>query len=154
MTIFAENTTEMRNKVTLYIIDIVLTVLAILVLATSVILEILGGESLGWLQFRSLVLMHIILSLALITMSYIHIRDHFNKNHSMVEVYSKLKRQTKWLFVFSAFTLLTGTASTFVYFYHGHTAIGGVHGKIAFVAIAFMIGHLIKRIGRLQNLRK
>jgi len=153
MFIFAENSAEMRKN-TLYIIDIVLTVLAILALGTSVLLEILGGESLGWLQFRSLVLMHVILSLSLLVMSYIHIREHFNKQMVFSGLFSKLKRHTKWLFVLSLITLVTGIVSTFVYFNHGHTPVGGVHGKIAFLAIAFMAGHLIKRIGRMKNLRK
>jgi len=138
----------------LYIIDVVLTVLAILVLATSVLQEILGGESLEWMQFRSLVLMHVILSLSLLAMSYIHIREHFNKQMAFSGLFSKLNRHTKWLFVLSLITLLTGIVSTFVYFNHGHTPVGGIHGKIAFVAIALMTGHLIKRIRRMRNLRK
>jgi len=142
------------NKITLYIIDIILTVLAILILATSILQEILGGESLEWLQFRSLVLTHVILSLSLLTMSYIHIREHFNRRIRFAEMLSKLNKHTKWLFVLSLITLATGIVSTFVYFNHGHTAIGGIHGKIAFVAIALMLGHLIRRIGRMRNLRK
>lgn len=142
------------SRHTLFVIDVILTILAIPVLATSVIQEILGGESLAWLPFSLLVLVHVFMSLSLLTMSYIHIREHFIGKNGILEMYSRLNRQTKWLFVLAAITLLSGIVSTFVYFNHGHTPIGGIHGKLAFLAIAFMIGHLIKRIGRMRNLRK
>lgn len=142
------------SRHTLFVIDVILTILAIPVLATSVIQEILGGESLAWLPFSLLVLVHVFMSLSLLTMSYIHIREHFKGKNGILEMYFRLNRQTKWLFALAAITLLSGIVSTFVYFNHGHTPIGGIHGKLAFLAIAFMIGHLIKRIGRMRNLRK
>jgi len=142
------------SRNTLYIIDVILTVLALFVLATSVLLEILGGESLGWLRFQSIVLVHVVMSLSFLAMSYIHIREHFKKKIRFAELFSKLNKHTKWLFVLSLITLLTGIVSAFVYFSHGHTPIGGIHGKIAFAAIALMIGHLIKRIGRMRKLRR
>lgn len=33
-----------------------------------------------------------------------------------------------------------------VYFSHGHTPVGGIHGKLGFVALALMFGHTCKRL--------
>lgn len=62
----------------------------------------------------------------------------FHKNKSVV---------TKILWWFFILTLLSGIIALAHWIITPvHSTIGGVHGKIGFIMVAFAIGHIIKRI--------
>jgi len=134
----------MKRK-TLFTIDIILSVLLIIVIISSILQEALFGESWMGMSNLTLTLLHIFIAFALMTLCYIHIKAHYG---SLVKWKAGLKRSKvmpKILFWIMLATLITGILSTVSYFTMGHSGIGGVHGKIGFVALAFMLEHLILR---------
>lgn len=54
-------------------------------------------------------------------------------------------KEFKWTACTFLLTALSGLVAVPVWFLHGHTGIGGVHGKIGFVCAAFMLGHIVRR---------
>ena len=138
------------KKHTLYIIDIILSILLVVVLVSSIINEVLGGSSLAALSNTSITVFHISVCLVLMTLAFIHIKAHYANLSRWINCLKKGKMQTRVVFILCAMTLVTGIAS----FSHGHTPLGGVHGKIGFVALALMILHLVKRFSRLGALSK
>lgn len=142
------------KKHTLYIIDIILSILLVVVLVSSIINEVLGGSSLAALSNTSITIFHISVCLVLMTLAFIHIKAHYANLSRWINCLKKGKMQTRVVFILCAMTLVTGIASMVVYFGHGHTPLGGVHGKIGFVALALMILHLVKRFSRLGALSK
>ena len=65
------------KKHTLYIIDIILSILLVVVLVSSIINEVLGGSSLAALSNTSITVFHISVCLVLMTLAFIHIKAHY-----------------------------------------------------------------------------
>lgn len=135
----------MEKKTRLKIVNLALVVLLALVTASSVILECLGGKGLKNLTSSSLVFIHIAVSIVIFALSYRHIALHFGNLSRWPQPLKKTKKQNRWLLGVMAVTLASGIAATITYFIHGHTPLGGIHGKIGFAALAFMLLHLIHR---------
>lgn len=140
------------KKSRLNVINLSLIVLLAVTTASSVILECTGGKDLPALHSCALVLLHIAVTLALMILSYLHIKAHFGQTSQWRERFRKTKRQNKWLLWITAITLLTGIAAIFTYFAFGHTPFGAIHGKIGFIALLIMLLHLLHRRKWLKNL--
>ncbi len=140
------------KKSQLNVINLSLIVLLAITTASSVILECAGGKDLPALRSGGLVLLHIAVTLALMILSYLHIKAHFGRAGQWRERFRKTKKQNRWLLWITAITLLTGIAAIFTYFVYGHTPFGAIHGKIGFVALLIMLLHLLHRRRWLKNL--
>lgn len=116
-----------------------LAILLMLILGSSIQLEMSGGETFVF------VIVHIVVALLFMTMIINHIYFHFNWN-GWLKKFSKQKVPTRILWWLYLLTFLSG----FVALVHWavtatHSPVGGVHGKIGFLMLLFAAGHFIKR---------
>ena len=113
-----------------------------LTLGTAIILEATDSRSV------LLVWIHIGIALAAMLLGVEHVRLHYGWK-KWFEKFAKQKKQALrilwWLFLLVAASAL---AATIHWIASGgvHHAIGGIHGKIGFLMLAFAIGHVAKRI--------
>lgn len=140
------------KKSQLTIINLSLIGLLILTVASSVILEYTGGKDLPLLRSGALVIIHVAVTLALMLLSYLHIKAHFGAIRQWRERFHKTKKQNRWLFRATIITFLSGLIATVTYFLKGHTPFGGIHGKVGYVALLIMLLHLIHRRKWLKNI--
>lgn len=121
--------------------DVVLVVVTIAMLASSIQLEIISGNSVLW------VWIHIILGAMFFVLIGWHLQLHFKWSGWL----RKLKRQrsvnAKWLAVMGVLTLLTALIATAGWIVSPeHSMIGAVHGKLGFLFIGLAIWHTARRI--------
>ena len=123
----------------LKICDLTLAILLPIVLASSIQLEVSSSEGL-WP-----VILHTIATFTFMCLIVRHIYLHFQWKKWLTK-FSKLKVATRLLWWLYVLTFLSG-AATFGHWVitHQHSPLGGVHGKIGFLMIAFAIGHTLKR---------
>ncbi len=140
------------KKSQLNVINISLIVLLVLTTASSLVLECTGGKDLPTLRNSALVILHIAVTLALMILSYLHIKAHFGQTNQWRERFRRTKRSNKWLLLIMAITLFTGIAAIFTYFVCGHTPFGAIHGKIGYIALLIMFRHLLRRREWLKNI--
>ncbi len=121
------------------ICDWTLAILLPIVLASSIQLE--ATASRGTLP----VIIHVTITLPFMCLIIWHIYLHFQWKKWLVK-FSKLKIPTRLLWWLYVLTFLSGTV-TFIHWLlePRHTPLGGIHGKIGFLMIAFAIGHTVKR---------
>ncbi|MDE6416219.1 MAG: hypothetical protein K2K68_04240 [Duncaniella sp.] len=124
----------------LKICDWTLAGLLPVVLASSIQLEATDGGGTGWM------IVHVIVASAFMCTILWHIYLHFQWKKWLVK-FAKQKIATRILWWLYVLTLLSGIAA----FIHrlieiNHGPLGGIHGKIGFLMIAFAIGHTLKRI--------
>ncbi len=134
------------KKANLKTINILLVLLLIPTIASSIILEYLGGGDTRVLSNTGLIIIHFLVATTLMILSYLHIKLHFGPLKNWDTRICKTKRQNRWLLTISAITLLTGIIATAIYFLTGnHNIIGAIHGKIGYIAIFIMLLHLLRR---------
>lgn len=131
---------DMNKLKRLKICDWILAVLLPIVLASSVQLE--ATSSRGILP----VILHVIVGLPFLCLIIWHIYLHFKWAKWLVK-FRKLKVPTRILWWLYILTFVSGLAA-FIHWLidNGHGPLGGIHGKIGFLMIAFAIAHTIKRI--------
>ena len=122
------------------ICDWTLAILLPIVLVSSIQLEATSSSGIFPVIF------HTIVALPFMCLVVWHIFLHFQWEKWLTK-FSKLKVPTRILWWLYILTFISGIA-TFLHWLieNGHSALGGVHGKIGFLMIAFAIGHTIKRI--------
>ena len=130
----------MKKARKLKICDWTLAVLLPIVLASSIQLEATSSMGIAPVVF------HIAVAAPFMVLIVWHIYLHFNWKKWLSRL-SKLKVPTRILWWLYLLTFLSGLI-TLVHWAatHEHGPIGGIHGKIGFLMIAFAIGHTIKRI--------
>ena len=123
----------------LKICDTSLDILLPIVLASGIQLE--ATSSTGYLS----VILHIIVAIPFLCLIIWHIYLHFQWK-KWLKKFSKLKIPTRLLWWFYVLTFLTGIATLAHWLIEKlHTPLGGIHGKIGFLMIAFAIAHTLKR---------
>lgn len=130
-----------KNK----ICDWILVFLLPIVFASSIQLEITSSK--GFLP----IILHIVVAISFMCLIIWHIYLHFNWQKWLTK-FSKLKVQTRILWWLYVLTFISGLA-VFIHWIvnQQHSPLGGIHGKIGFLMIAFAIGHLIVRWKRLYK---
>ena len=124
----------------LKICDWTLAILLPIVLASSIQLE--ATSSSGFFP----VIFHIIVALPFMCLVVWHIYLHFHWKKWLTK-FSKLKVPTRILWWLYVLTFISGVATLIHWLLSNeHSPLGGVHGKIGFLMIAFAIGHTIKRL--------
>ncbi len=124
----------------LKIYDWTLAILLPIVLISSIQLEATSSGGIVPVIF------HIIVALPFMCFIVWHISLHFQWKKWLIK-FSKLKVPTHVLWWLYILTFISGVV-TFIHWLieNEHSPLGGVHGKIGFLMIAFAIGHTIKRI--------
>ncbi|MGN0033586.1 MAG: DUF4405 domain-containing protein [Candidatus Limimorpha sp.] len=115
------------------------------VLASGIVLECLHGSPFLGLGNAFWVWLHIAASSVLAALVVWHIylnwrgvnhwRERFNKHRS---------KGFKAMFVFFMLAIVTGLVAIPLWLSHGHIGIGGVHGKIGFIAAFFVLLHIVR----------
>ena len=124
----------------LKICDWTLAILLPIVLTSSLQLE--ATSSSGIVP----VILHIIVALPFMFLVVWHIFLHFQLKKWLAK-FDKLKVPTRILWWLYILTFISGIATLIHWLIENeHSALGGVHGKIGFLMIAFAIGHTVKRI--------
>lgn len=137
---------EPMKKHYLYKINVVLLVLLLPALVSSLLQELLRGANLHCLTNSTLTIIHLIVCVPMLLFVGVHLWANCGK---ITQWFAKIRRQkwqTQLLFWFSVLTFVSGIAATVVYFLHGHTPVGGIHGKLGFVALALMLWHTYRRL--------
>ncbi len=137
------------KKRKLFVVNVVLLVLLVLALASSLLNEFLHGAFFYFCN-RTWTILHVIICLAMFAFLAWHLYLNCGKASSWWKRLRRQKPLSKWLFWISIFTLLSGLFAM-IYFFVGHTTLGGVHGKIGFVALLLMIIHTAQRIKWYKN---
>lgn len=121
--------------------DWLLLIVTVLILSSSIQLEITSGSSKFW------VCMHIVLGTAFFVMIGWHLQLHFQwRNWFLLLCKQKLKN-TKWLTVIGILTIITAVISTVGWIISpDHSKIGAVHGKFGFLFIALALWHIFRRL--------
>lgn len=138
---FAKNRIDM-NK--LKICNISLLAITPAVLATSIILEASHGESVLGLKFNFWVIIHLVAVLVMTGLVCWHLRMNWGKISGWAKKISgKASGASKALAILIALTVLTGLAAIPQWLIHGHSTVGGIHGKIGFLFIIVCLIHTI-----------
>ena len=126
--------------------DIALLLVAIVVLVSSIQMEVTGGEPFMGMSFMTYTILHIVLAVSMMLLIAYHLYLHFNWKNWIEKLRQTPKKQTRVLAVLAGLVLLTGVASLVDFMIHlQHTPLGGLHGKIGFIFMIIAIGHTLKR---------
>lgn len=130
----------------LYKIKVVLLLLLLPALVSSILQEFLQGADMHYVTNNMLTIMHLIVCVPMLLFVGLHLLANCGNITQWFAKIRRQKAQTQWLFWLSVLTFVSGIAATVVYFLHGHTPIGGIHGKLGFVALALMLWHTYRRL--------
>lgn len=125
----------------LKICDSLLLVATVMMLASSIQLEVTGSNSVIW------VWLHIIVGCCFFSNIIWHLYLHFGWK-LWINKFRKLKKPaTRWLGILALLTIISAVVALFHWGgSYNHSPIGGIHGKIGFIFLALAVGHTIKRI--------
>lgn len=129
-------TTDMKKLTKLKICDWTLLAIEITILASGLQLEITHGKSALW------VWIHIALGTAMAVFVLWHLYLHFGNSGWG----SKLKKKPapRIIFIFFVLTFLLGFIAIPQYMLHGHSSIGGIHGKLGYIFIILCLVHTLR----------
>ena len=134
------------KKRCLYKRNVLLLVMLVPALVSSLLQEFLRGANLHCLTNSTLTIIHLAICLPMLLFVCVHLWANCGNMAQWLAKIRRQKWQTQLLFWFSVLTFVSGIAATVVYFSHGHTPVGGIHGKLGFVALALMIWHTYRRL--------
>lgn len=121
--------------------DWLLLIVTVLILSSSIQLEITSGSSKFW------VWMHIVLGTAFFVMIGWHLQLHFQWRNWFRLLWKQKLKNTKWLTVIGILTIITAVISTVGWIISpDHSKIGAVHGKLGFLFIALVLWHIFRRL--------
>ena len=125
-----------------------LLVLAILMLASGIQMEVTAGADFLGITFPAYMVFHVVVGFLMTYAVFWHIWLHFNWKEWMKHFATLKKRDTKLLAIISTLVLVTGIVALLLLLFNGmqHNGVGGVHGKIGFVFLAVGLHHIVKRI--------
>ncbi len=111
-----------------------------LILASGIQLEACGSK------ISLAVWLHIFCGIIFLSLCAWHIFLHFGTQNWFTRFSKSKKVPVKILWWLSLLTLLSGII-TFIHWLttFTHSPIGGIHGKIGLLMLAFAIGHIVKR---------
>jgi len=130
----------------LYVVNVLLAVIAILVFASSLLIEILHGAD--WLGMANhfWVALHAMFGILMAFLVFAHLRLNWARVSAWLTRFKKSPNKvTKALVILSIVAFVSGFVAIFTFFTSGHGPIGGIHGKLALVFLIIGIGHFIKR---------
>jgi len=140
---------EKRKK--MRICNLALLAVTLPMLASAIQMEAsAGGDFLG-MGFEQYMWLHVTLSIVTCALVCRHLWLHFGWKNWAVRIRRSPKRPVKILSMACILLTLSGALCLGELLLKGyaHTPVGGVHGKIGLVFLAFVIAHTIKRRNRL-----
>lgn len=129
--------------------NILLLLCALPAIISGFILELKQGDTTGinWTWI------HIATSLGALLLTCIHVQLHWGTLKMWRKGLAQLRtKSTKFMTYLYLLTLATGIPATiYIIAGHGHTHLGGIHGKFGIVAAIFMFLHIWKRLKWFKN---
>ena len=124
-----------------------LLVLAILMLASGIQMEVTAGADFLGIEFPAYMVFHVVVAILMTFAVFWHIWLHFSWKEWMKRFAALKKWDTKFLAIISALVLVTGIVALLLLILNGmqHNGVGGLHGKIGFIFLAVGLYHFIKR---------
>lgn len=128
--------------------DWLLLIVTVLILSSSIQLEITSGSSKFW------VWTHIILGTIFFGMIGWHLQLHFQWRNWFRLLWKQKLKNTKWLVVIGILTILTAVISTIGWIVSpDHSKIGSVHGKFGFLFVVLVLWHIFRRLKFYRNIQ-
>lgn len=131
----------MKKAEQLKICNHILLVITVLMLASSIQLEVIAGSNQFW------VWTHIVLGLLFFGFIFRHLYLHFKWRNWLKVLWRQKSANTRWMTATGILTLLTAFIATVGWILSpDHSTIGAIHGKLGFIFIALALWHIFKRI--------
>lgn len=135
----------MNKKSKMKVCNFSLMAVAVLTLASSIQMEVCGGEGLWGFSFSTLMYLHCILGTLMFILVVEHLYLHFGITKWGTK-FKGLKKQTKGLCaIFAILLVVSIVAFVRTKILPVHSLTGAVHGKIGFLFLICCIGHTVKR---------
>lgn len=139
----------MNKAKRLKICNYILLAITVLMLASSIQLEVLAARIHVW------VWIHIMLGLLFLGLIIWHLYLHFRKMNWFRLLWKQKSPNTRWMTAIGILTFVTALIATAGWIVSPeHSAIGAVHGKLGFLFLIFATGHIFRRIRYYRNIRK
>lgn len=130
----------MKQLTKLRLCDWTLVILTMSILISGIQLEILhrGNNVWRWV--------HIVIAIIFMLLCVWHIWLHFRKSNWFKRFHKQKSTVTEILWWISLLTFLSGMIA-FVHMLSDevHSVVGGIHGKLGFLMVIFIIAHALKR---------
>lgn len=131
----------MMNKLRkLKVCDWMLLIIIVLMLSSSIQLEITAGSGIIW------VWAHIFVGVMFFVLIGWHLQLHFQWRNWFRLLWKQKLKNTKWLTIIGILTIITAVISTIGWIVSpDHSKIGAVHGKLGFLFVALTLWHIFRR---------
>lgn len=117
-----------------------LVALTLVMLASSIQLEIISGAIPAWVIF------HILVGAVFFALIGWHLQLHYQWRNWLRLLWRQKSANTKWLTAIGLLTLFTAIIATAGWIASPeHSKIGAVHGKFGFLFIALAVWHTVRR---------
>lgn len=120
--------------------DFMLLAVALVMLASSLQLEVIAGQSMWW------VWVHIVSGTLFLVLILWHLQLHFQWRNWLRLLWKQRSANMKWLTAVGILTFVTALVATAGWIASPeHSKIGAVHGKLGFLFIALAVWHTARR---------
>lgn len=120
-----------------------LLILTVIALISGILLECLHGAPLCGIECSVFTTIHIIVCIAFMVLVWWHLWLHWSKvGEWLHRIKSHHSPGFKLTALFFFLTFLTGLVCIPLWIKCGHIGIGGVHGKLGFIAIILLLPHI------------
>lgn len=134
------------KKKHLMICNMALLAMMPIVTANAIMLECSHGEAFCGMENTIWTWLHIISSTLLLGLTIWHIHLNWNRPKTWVQRFKTHHSiETKSTVISFLLTILTGIIAIAFWMTHGHTGVGGIHGKLGLFAVACMAYHILQR---------
>lgn len=138
----------MNKQQKLKVCDWILLIITVLILLSSIQLEIIACSSITW------VWMHIIVGTMFFVLIGWHLQLHFQWRNWFRLLWKQKLKNTKWLVAIGILTIVTAVISTIGWVVSPeHSKIGAVHGKFGFLFVALVLWHIFRRLKFYRNIQ-
>lgn len=128
-------------------INLFLLVITPFALSSGIMLEVAHGEGLGYMSNMLLTGWHIGLCVAMMLLVVCHLWLNWG---NVARWWGRWwKHRSLWLkalYVCYLICALMGVMATIQWLKHGHTGLGGWHGKVGFAVALLVVIHLVQRL--------
>lgn len=138
----------MNKQQKLNVCDWILLIVTVLILLSSIQLEIIAGSSIIW------VWAHIIVGTMFFVLIGWHLQLHFQWRNWFRLLWKQKLKNTKWLTIIGILTIMTALISTIGWIVSpDHSKIGSVHGKFGFLFVVLVLWHIFRRLKFYRNIQ-
>lgn len=133
----------MKKK--LEICNRVLTMVGVIVIVSSLLLEYLHGTAFFGMDIAVWTWSHVIISTLFLCLVVWHVNLNWHGKRTWPNRFIRSKsKELKGICIFLLLTIVTGLIALPHWMVNGHAGIGGFHDKLGLIGLAFMLRHVIR----------